>query len=72
MGNTIKSRLHLRKKGDRPDHNGNSNTAATSSSHAAANDIDEQIMNAPNRARAVETTPSEPVQEPVTLTRGRP
>lgn len=62
MGN-LKSRLHKHKKSDRPtpgDNDGSTirNSAPTTTT-PGRNEVDQQIMSGPNRARQAEANPSD-------------
>jgi hypothetical protein len=58
MGNNLKSRLHLKKKDERP---ARTDTAGPKNEHTnpARTQVDQQIMSGPNRARQVEATASD-------------
>lgn len=63
MGNNIKSRLHIKKKDDRPQRT-DDHTQPSSNPNPGQSEIDQQIMSGPNRARAAEPGAKEAAHVP--------
>lgn len=58
MGNSVKSRLHIRKGGDRPPRKEDINS--TSKPNSSLNEVDQHIINQPPRVRNAGATASNP------------
>jgi hypothetical protein len=70
MGNSLRARLHLNKKDDRPTR-ADKGTPMTENPNSGRTTVDQQIMSGPNRARGADANPSDSAHAPTTTTTTR-